>query len=117
MLKTLLLAGAFACLSFAAAAAQSEIPVDYTNGDFSAAGAPVVVIEDADLPAIVAKVEAMEGVDLGEVTRGFLVNAGGRILLGLEVDGCLLPPIVVGMVGPAPTNQLSGKDEKGNVGA
>ena len=44
MLKTLLLAGAFACLSFAASAAECEFPFDSTIGEFSAAGAPVVVI-------------------------------------------------------------------------
>jgi hypothetical protein len=117
MFRNLLLAGAFACASFAVSAAECEYRFDDLIGQFAAAGAPIVEIGEADLPAIVAKAEEMEGVDLGEVTRGFLVNAGGQILLGLEVDGCLLPPILVGLVGPSPTNQLSGKDEKGNVGA
>jgi hypothetical protein len=111
----LLLAGAFACLSFAVSAAECEFPFDTMIGEFSAAGAPIIVIEPADLPAIVEKVQAIVGHPLGEVTRGFFVQAGGKVLLGLEVDGCLIEPIFLGFVQPA--GQLSGKDKDGRIGA
>jgi hypothetical protein len=116
MLKTLLLAGAFLCLSFAASAAECEFPFDDVIGQFSKAGAPVVIIDPTDLPEIVANVEAMTGQDLGDATRGFFAQAGGKILLGLEVDDCLIEPINLGPV-PAVSVPLSGKDEAGHIGA
>lgn len=111
----LLIAGAFLCASFAVSAAECEFPFDKTIGEFSAAGAPIVVIEPADLPGIVEKVEAMTGEDFGEVTRGFFAQAGGQILLGLEVDGCLLPPVNLGFAPAA--ERLSGRGKDGRIGA
>lgn len=112
----LLLAGAFACLSFGVAAAECEFPFDETVGQLSAAGAPVVEVPADALPDLVDRIEGDTGQEYGDVTRGFIAQAGGKILLGLEVDGCLLPPIVVGTL--APTNApLSGKGEDGRVGA
>lgn len=116
MLKTLLAAGALLCASFAVSAAECEFPFDVTVGQFAAAGAPLVIIDPADLPEIVANVETMTGQDLGDATRGFLAQAGGKILLGLEVDGCLIPPIAVGIAQPT-GGQLSGKDDAGRIGA
>lgn len=111
----LLIAGAFLCASFAVSAAECEFPFEGTVADFSAAGAPIVVIEPADLPGIVKKVEAMTGEDFGEVTRGFFAQAGGQILLGLEVDGCLLPPVNLGFAPAA--ERLSGRGKDGRIGA
>lgn len=116
MIRTVLVAGAFACLSFGVHAQECEFPYDATVGEFLAAGAPLVEILPEDLPNIVDQVEALEGKDLGDVTRGFFVNAGSNILLGLEVDNCLLPPILVGTVTPS-SAPLSGKDAQGNIGA
>lgn len=110
-----LIAGAFLCASFAASAAECEFPFDRTIGEFSAAGAPVVIIKTDELPGIVSKVETMTGDEIGDVTRGFFTQAGGQILLGLEVDGCLIPPIVLGFAHPV--DQLSGRDKAGRVGA
>ncbi len=43
-------------------------------------------------------------------TRGLVAVApDGRIILGLEKDGCMLPPILVGMAKPAAAEKLSGK--------
>ena len=116
MLKTLLIAGAFACLPFAANAAECEFPFDATITDFTETGAEPYVIPDDKLAAVVSRMETILGGDLGEVTRGFFVSAGGSILLGLEVDDCLLPPF---KIGPAPAaDHLSGKDPKsGQIGA
>lgn len=111
----LLLAAAFACLSFAVSAAECEFPFDETVAAFAAEGAPIAVIDPVELPAIVEKVEAMTGEDFGEVTRGFFAQAGGQILLGLEVDGCLLPPVNLGFAPAA--ERLSGKGPDGRIGA
>lgn len=114
-MKTLLLAGAFACLSFGVSAAECEFPFDTTVAGLISDGNPVNVIDPTELPEIVETIETMLGADFGAVTRGFFAEAGGKILLGLEVDGCLLPAINMGL---APTSApLSGKDEAGNVGA
>ena len=111
----LLLAGAFACLSLAVSAAECQYEFDETVVQLPIAGVPVVIIEPADLQGIVEKVEALSGKEYGEVTRGFFAQDKGQLLLGLEVDGCLLPRILLGAV-PAGSH-LSGKDEAGNVGA
>lgn len=112
----LLLAGAFACLSFGVSAAECEFPFDDTVAQLAAAGAPVVEVPADALPDLVERIEGDTGQEYGDVTRGFIAQAGGKILLGLEVDGCLLPPIVVGTLAPT-SAPLSGKDEAGNVGA
>ena len=112
----LLIAGAFLCASFAVSAAECDFPFDATVGELSAAGAPVAIIDPTELDQIVGAVETMLGTDYGDVTRGFFVEAGGKILLGLEVDGCLLEPINLGLASSSAA-PLSGKDEAGNVGA
>lgn len=117
MFKNLLIAGAFACLSFGAFAAECQHPFDATVGEFSAAGANPVIIPDDKLAEFVDRVEDMNGVHLGEVSRGFMVVAGGKLLLGLEVDGCLIPPIVLGLVSAPKAPKLSGKNEAGEIGA
>lgn len=112
----LLIAGAFLCAPLAVSAAECDFPYDATIGQLSAAGAPVVEVPADALPDLVDRIEGDTGQEYGEVTRGFIAQAGGKILLGLEVDGCLLPPIVVGTLAPT-SAPLSGKDESGNVGA
>jgi hypothetical protein len=116
MLKTLLLAGAFLCLSFPASAAECEFPFDDVIGQFADADAPVVIIDPAELAQVVGAIETVLGADYGDVTRGFFAKAGGKILLGLEVDDCLIEPINLGPV-PAVSAPLSGKDEAGHIGA
>lgn len=116
MFKTLLIAGAFACLSFGACAAEEcEFAFEPTIAEFAAAGAPVVEVPASDLPKLVAEVEAVTGEEYGDVTRGFLVRVADVVLLGLEVDGCLLPPIVVDRL--ASDEQLSGRGKDGKTGA
>lgn len=115
-MKTLLLAGAFACLAVPAFSAECEFPYEAVIGEFAAAGAPVVEVPADALLDLVDRIEGDTGQEYGDVQRGFIAQAGGKILLGLEVDDCLLPPIVVGTIAPT-SDQLSGKDEAGNVGA
>ena len=117
MLKTLLTAGALLLASVSvAAAAECEFPFEATIADFTKSGAEPYVIPYDKLPDVVSRMETILGGDLGDVTRGFFVSAGGSILLGLEVDDCLLPPF---KIGPAPAaDRLSGKDPKtGRIGA
>lgn len=111
----LLIAGAFLCASFAVSAAECEFPFDETAAAFADAGSPVVVIDPAELPKIVETMETMLGEDYGDVTRGFFAQAGGQILLGLEVDGCLLPPVNLGFAPAA--ERLSGRGKDGRIGA
>lgn len=117
MLKTALLAVAFLCAAFAVSAAECEYPFDKTIGEFSAAGATVKIIPADQLPPIAEQAGKIAGKELGAVTRGFLVVAGGKVLLGLEVDGCLIPPIAVGVMNTKPTPALSGKAPNGDIGA
>ena len=112
----LLLAGALCCLSFGVAAAECEFPYDKVIGEFSAAGAPVVEVPADALPDLVEQIEADTDQEYGDVQRGFIAQVGGKLLLGLEVDDCLIPPIVVGTLAPT-SAPLSGKDATGRVGA
>jgi hypothetical protein len=115
-MKTLLVAGAFACLCVPAFSAECEFPYDDTIGQLAAAGAPVVEVPADALPDLVERIEGDTGQEYGDVQRGFIAQAGGKILLGLEVDDCLLPPIIVGTLAPT-SAPLSGKDEAGRIGA
>jgi len=112
-----LIAGALLLASISAVqAAECEFPFDATIASFASEGATPYIIPADKLPEVVAGLEAADGIELGDVTRGFLVSAGGSILLGLEVDDCLLPPFKVGTV--AAPARLSGKDPKtGQIGA
>lgn len=108
----LLLAAALAACLVVPAFGEEKAPVckftyDAVAAGYAAQSNPVVEIDPADLSAIVAKVEEVEGKAYPNVTRGFVVNEGGRILLGLEADGCMLPPILIGIAKP---ERLSGRE-------
>lgn len=113
----LLIAGAFACLAVPAFAAECEFPYDKTIGELSAAGAPVVEVPADALPDLVERIEGDTGQEYGNVQRGFIAQVGGKLLLGLEVDDCLIAPIVVGTLAPTSGAPLSGKGEDGRIGA
>lgn len=116
-MKSLIVA-AFAalCLVSPVASAECEFPYDTVIGEFAAAGAPVVEVPADALAGLVERIEGDTGQEYGNVERGFIAQSGGKILLGLEVDGCLIAPIVVGTIAPT-SAPLSGKDEAGRVGA
>lgn len=82
------LALALTSCTFEPAYAQScQYTYDAERDRLLAQGLAVVELE----PDTLAAAEQAAGVD---ASRGFVVTIpGGRILLGLEVDGCLLPPI------------------------
>lgn len=110
-----LIALAFLCLASPVFAEECTAPMDTIVSQFETAGAPVQLIPDDVLPDIVKGAEQILGHKLEGVTRGFLVTAGGKLLLGLEANGCLLAPIALGTVAPPP--QLSGRAPNGEVGA
>ena len=115
-MKLLLVAAFAACFVVPAFSAECLNPFDETIGNFSANGGVVKIIDPSELPAIAKAAGKTMGHDIGEVTRGFVVAYGGVLRLGLEVDGCLLPPINLGPVSPA-VEQLSGKGLNGQIGA
>lgn len=118
MFKHLLLAAALLCLPMTAHAQECDFPFDATLGEFMAAGAPAEEIPADLLPRYIDLASTMLGAPVEGVTRGFVVIAGGNILLGLEVDDCLLPPLAIGSVAPAPASeQLSGRGANGDIGA
>lgn len=55
----------------------------------------VKMIDAADLPAIVTEAEKLTGGTFDDVTRGMLLNVDGKIALGLEIGGCLIPPVIL----------------------
>lgn len=95
-----LLLGAFAV--FASPGHAADPVCDYTYDEvkqqFADAGEPVVEIDPAKLPKFIADLEAKFGGKHPNVTRAFAAEAGGKVLVGLEENGCLSPPIVVGIV-------------------
>jgi hypothetical protein len=117
MLKLAFVAGALLLAPMSVVAQECEYRFDPIIGEFSAAGAPVEVIPEADLPKFVEVAEAITGRKLSGVTRGFLVIAGGNIILGLEADDCMLDPIVIGTSGQPASDRTSGRNKDGGIGA
>ena len=83
-----------------ALAAQCNEPFEMVVAQYEATGNNPVMLNDDEIGA------AMEQFELTDVSRGFYVEIEAHILLGLEVDGCLLPPIL--MVQPLRPMRLSG---------
>ena len=104
---------AFACPAFAQDKPVCEYYMDDVISTFATQGVAVTMIPEADIPGIVADVEALTGTDYGDVTRAFIVQSGGSILLGLEEGGCLLPPINVANAQVPAKDTLSGKTDLG----
>jgi uncharacterized secreted protein with C-terminal beta-propeller domain len=103
-LAVALILGVASCSTAPAYAADPvcEYTYDAVKLQFEDFGSPVVEIDTAKIPAMVADLELKSGQDIGEVTRAFVANTGERYLLGLEVNGCLEPPIFLGFVQTAP---------------
>lgn len=91
-MRTAILAGVFACLA-APAFAQGCYDYEATIEQIESSGGTVVEIPDDKLDDIIARFTA-PGAD--DITRGFVSNLHGRLAAGLELDGCLLPPIPLG---------------------
>lgn len=85
---------AFALPMAHARAAECE-RMDDVVAKFIAAGAQPFIIPADRLPKTVEDAEQIIGQPLPQPSRGFLVVTPRETVLGLEVDGCLLPPIVM----------------------
>jgi len=74
-----------------------------------------LMIGDEALAGFVTKLEELGGSKFPGVTRAFVLVGPEMTVIGLEVDGCLMPPIYVanGMV-PA---HLGGRGPDGRFGA
>lgn len=72
---------------------------------FKPQGIPFTMVPTSNLPALVEKIEVALDVEYGTVTRAFIANVNGVVVIGLEADGCLLDPIVV----PAAEGNKSGR--------
>lgn len=113
MKRLLIAAVAAACLVVPAIGQEvtcedfDEITVAFTD-----IGARVVLVPPENLPEV--EEQFYDGSGDGDVTRAFIVAAAGQLLLGLEVDGCLQPPIFLGF---AQETRLSGKGAFGRIGA
>jgi hypothetical protein len=123
-MKNLLLAGMISLALVFPAFAQSEEPsapsaaCDYVYDDtvaqITSEGTPIKQLDPADIPEMLAKLKAATGQDFPNVTRAFLAIANGMLYLGLEQNGCLLSPIILGSVTPTPAAQsLSGSTPYG----
>ena len=74
---------------------------------YTTAGIPVLFVDEADMPEFVANLSITMGETFEGVTRAFMVDVRGQMLVGIEVDGCLLPPIFLSV--PITPARLSGR--------
>ena len=104
-MKALLLAGAaLLALSFPAFAQDACAYTfdDVVQNSLAANGHPVALVPEAEIPGLLVEVAGVTGQTYEGITRAFVTEVDGTILLGLEAGGCLLPPIVL-MAAPGPS--------------
>jgi len=68
--------------------------LDTVVHDFEAKGANVLIIPSDRLQAVVQDTSLYTGDSYQDVTRGFIAQGPGGVVLGLEIGGCLLDPII-----------------------
>jgi hypothetical protein len=95
MKTSLLVAGALAFALFFASpvAAQQCDKFDVVAAQME--GVDGLTIEILEPDAVKALVEKIDPALVGLVTRAFVLDGSARVIAGLEIDGCLLPPIVL----------------------
>lgn len=109
-------------LSLLAAPAQAQTCDDFdaiygqfvTHPNVTSGELVLVAIPEAELPDFVAAIVEMGAVVPGDVTRAFVLVGPGGTVVGLEVGGCLLPPINI--LAAVPTKG-SGRLPDGTIGA
>ncbi len=111
MRLTLLVGATLLALNFPALAQTCENTYDDVARQFAEIGSPVSEIPADKFAAFKENLRAA-GQDVEGVTRAFVATSGGALLLGLEKDGCLLPPIVIG---PAPAAPVAPGPTKSGV--
>lgn len=105
MFRTTLLAGLLSLALSLPAQAQQCWPFDLVmQGEFQARGLPVAVMS----PEVLEKAKGLFQAE--DATRGFVAqNEQGVFVVGLEVDGCLLPPIYLEDLSQFTLMRLSGR--------
>lgn len=68
--------------------------LDTVVHDFQTRGANVLIIPADRLQAVVQDTSLYTGDSYQGVTRGFMAQGPGGVVLGLEIGGCLIDPIV-----------------------
>ena len=97
-----------ACYPYDATLAQLMASDEVTSGEMA-----IVEVAPEDLEGFIVGLNEVTGLDLKDVTRAF-VFIGPKVLVGVEIAGCLLDPIEVVM----PLNSsMSGKLPDGRVAA
>lgn len=102
---------AFLCAPSAAAACTD---FDRLVSIFESTGVSMQVFSEKELPAVISTLEGTAGRDLAGATRALIVATSAEVIVGVEINGCTLDPIVVAKP-KAP--RLSGKDAAGRIGA
>lgn len=69
--------------------------MDAVAAQYAVLGHPVTMLNGPDLPDMLAEVSASTGETYRDVTRAFIAEGSKGLLLGLEIGGCLLPPILL----------------------
>lgn len=82
---------------------------DVLKNQIVAGGHPATVVPTESIPEMLEGLSDMTGDEYDGVTRAFVANVSGTILLGLEVGGCLLPPIVIATTPEPASNTRSGR--------
>lgn len=101
----------FLCLP---SVAQDCIPFDGLVGEISTTGVPLHVFTKGELEEITPALEEISGKDLEGATRAFIFASPKGLVVGVEIDGCVIEPILISAPEQEP---LSGRDSEGNVGA
>lgn len=122
MFRNLLIAGALSLallppvylMSLRSSYAEEAVCTDTYDGivaEIRATGRPLHELTPDEIKDGLPQLEALMGKPMEGITRAFIVQMENEYWLGVEQDGCLLPPIVVGRV--VPTNTLSGATPHG----
>ena len=93
---TLFIAAALVGTGTSVALAADQCPnFDSVVSTFQSRGANVTMIPVDRLPAVSEDTSLVTGDTYEGVTRGFLAQGTSGVVIGLEVGGCLMDPIII----------------------
>lgn len=110
MLRSVVGALALAFLASPAFAQEPKPPpvcqyyMDETVADLTSKGYFLTMISTANMPTLLKGLELAGQLPPGVITRAFVVNFAGTLKVGIEADGCLLPPLNMALGTPAPAS-------------
>lgn len=103
-----IMAGTFALVFAPSKATAADPPICAYYYDDIMVQYGGIEVPEADLANVLMNLEADTGLELDGATRVFFVMTETSIVFGVELDGCLLDPIIVS-VPLTPVNGLSGR--------